>query len=338
VVLAAGLGVADVRAAAARIAGRVERTPLRRSAWLSLRPGGATGPPRAGQASRPGADVFLKLETLQPTFSYKIRGALNAVLRLAESGARPPLVTASAGNHGRALAHAAREAGFPLTVYAPEGAPSTKLDAIRALGAELVLCPDYDEAERRAKAHGATGSAHFISPYSHPDVIAGAGTVALEILEQRPSVGAVVVPIGGGGLISGIALACAGRAEVIGVEAEASSPFTHSLAAGRIVEIEVGRTLADGLAGNLDPDTVTFDIVREHVREIVRVSEEEMEDAMRGLVREERLIAEGAGAAGVAAVLAGKVERPGQEIAVVLSGGNIDVQKLAGVLSRGVSA
>jgi threonine dehydratase len=323
VVLVADLGLPGVRAAAARLAGRAERTPLRRSTWLS---------------SAAGAEVFLKLETLQPTFSYKIRGALNAVLRLAGSGERPPLVTASAGNHGRALAHAAREAGFPLAVYAPEGAPATKLDAIRALGAELVLCADYDEAERRAKAHGASGRARFISPYSHPDVIAGAGTVALEILEQRPSVGAIVVPIGGGGLISGIALACAGRAEVIGVEAEASSPFTHGLAAGRIVPIDVGPTLADGLAGNLDPDTVTFDIVRDHVREIARVSERELEEAMRGIAREERLIAEGAGAAGIAAVLAGKIGRADQEIAVVLSGANIDEKKLAAVLANGVSA
>jgi threonine dehydratase len=309
----------EVRAAVRRLAGRVERTPLRPSAWL---------------CSVAGGEVFLKLETLQPTFSYKIRGALNAVLRLAESGERPPLVTASAGNHGRALAYAAREAGFALTVYAPQGAPATKLEAIRALGAELRLCADYDEAEHRAKAHGAAGHANFISPYSHPDVIAGAGTVGLEILEQRPSVGAVVVPIGGGGLISGIALACAGRAEVIGVEAEASSPFTHSLAAGRIVPIEVGPTLADGLAGNLDPETVTFDIVRQHVRQIGRVSERELEEAMRGLAREERVIAEGAGAAGVAAVLAGKIERPGQEIAVVVSGANIDVPKLAAILAR----
>jgi threonine dehydratase len=313
----------DVLAAAGRIAGRVERTPLRRSSWLS---------------SAVGADVFLKLETLQPTFSYKIRGALNAVLRLVESGARPPLVTASAGNHGRALAYAAREAGLQLIVYAPKGAPATKLEAIRGLGAELLLCDDYDEAERRAKGHGASGRAHFISPYSHPDVIAGAGTVGLEILEQQPSVSRLVVPIGGGGLISGIALACAGRADVIGVEVEASSPFTHGLAAGRIVPIDVGPTLADGLAGNLDPDTVTFAIVRDHVKQILRVSERELEEAMRGLVREERLIAEGAGAAGVAAVLAGKLEQRGQEVAVVVSGANIDLGKLAAVLAGGVSA
>ena len=308
----------DIAAAARRIAGRIERTPLRRSAWL-------------GAAS--GVEVFLKLETLQPTFSYKIRGALNAVLRMAESGERTPLVTASAGNHGRALAYAAREAALPLVVYAPAGAPSTKLDAIRALGADLRLCADYDEAESRAKEHAASGPARFISPYSHPDVIAGAGTVGLEILEARDDIDTVIVPIGGGGLISGIALACAGRARVVGVEVEASSPFTHGLAAGHIVPIEVGPTLADGLAGNLDPNTITFDLVRQHVERIVLVGETDLRAAIRGLVREERLIAEGAAAAGVAAVLGGALTGDSRRIAVILSGANIDPVRLASILA-----
>jgi threonine dehydratase len=294
---------------------------LRHSPWLSAVTGG---------------EVFLKLETLQPTFSYKIRGALNVVMKLAETpaGAPPPLVTASAGNHGRALAHAARAAGMRLTVYVSSGAPRTKLDAIREAGAELRPCADYDEAERRAKAHGASGDALYISPYSHPDVIAGAGTIGLEILEDRPDIDAIVVPVGGGGLISGIATAARSlsSASVIGVEAEASSPFTQSLAAGRIVTIDVGPTLADGLSGNLDPDTVTFDIVRQLVSAVVVVSEHELEQAVVGTVVEERLIAEGAGAAGVAAVLARKVTHPARRVAVVLSGANIDPGKLRSLL------
>jgi threonine dehydratase len=299
----------------------VLRTPLRASPWLS---------------SAAGADVFLKLETLQPTFSYKIRGALNAVLTLAETrgGDVPPLVTASAGNHGRALAHAAREAGLSLTVYAPEHAPRTKLEAIRALGATLRSCHDYDEAERRAKEHGQSGSAMFISPYSHPDVIAGAGTVGLEILEERTDIDVIVVAIGGGGLISGIAIAAdgLGAGSVLGVEVEASSPFTRSLAAGRIVEIEVGPTLADGLSGNLDPDTVTFDIVRRLVPRIVVIPEPEIAAAMKGMVAEERLVAEGAAAAAVAAVLSGRASVAGKRVAVVLSGGNVDPEKLKTLL------
>ena len=174
---------------------------------------------------------------------------------------------------------------------------------MRAEGADLRLCDDYDDAERCAKAHG---GAVFISPYAHPDVIAGAGTVGLEIVEDWPEVDAIVVAIGGGGLISGIAIA-APSAAIVGVEAEASSPFTAGLAAGRIVEIDVQPTLADGLAGNLDPDTPTFGIVQAMVERVVLVSEDALRAAIRGVVRHERLVVEGAGSAGVAALLSGEI-------------------------------
>jgi threonine dehydratase len=300
----------------------VQRTPLRTSAWLS----------RAASA-----DVRLKLETLQPTFSYKIRGAFNAILRLIEAQDQTTLrlVTASAGNHGRALARAADEAGLPLIVYVSQHAPRAKIDAIRASNADVRLCNDYDEAERRAKEHSARGDALFISPYNHPDVIAGAGTVGLEIVEHWPDVDCVVVPIGGGGLVSGIALACRELSDgvsVAGVEVEASSPFTRSLAAGRIVEIDVRPTLADGLAGNLDPDTITFDVVRRLVSSIVLIDEGDLRAAIRGVATEERLIAEGAGAAGVAAVLRGKLDLRDRRAAIVLSGANIDADVLASIL------
>jgi len=312
----------DIRAAARRIDGRVQRTPLRPSTWLS---------------ERAAADVRLKLEVLQPTFSYKARGALNAVLRLAEEygASGPPLVTASAGNHGRALAWAAAAAGMSLTVYAPRHAPRSKLEAIRAAGADLRPCADYDEAEQRAKEHAALGEALFVSPYNHPDVIAGAGTVALEIHEDWPDVDTIVVPIGGGGLISGIAIAnrhLSTSSQVVGVEAAASSPFTHSLAAGHIVEIDVAPTLADGLAGNLDPEAITFEIVRRFVSRIVIVSEADLRSAIAGIVASERLIAEGAGAAGVAAVLGEALELTGHHAAIVLSGANIDTDTLKALL------
>jgi threonine dehydratase len=281
--------------------------------------------------------VFLKLESLQPTFSYKVRGAFNAVLKLAEDRRETrALVTASAGNHGRALAHAARAAALPLTVYAPAHAPRTKLDAIRRAGASLTTCADYDEAERRAKEHAARGDALFVSPYSHPDVIAGAGTVGLEILEDDPAITMLVVGVGGGGLIGGIAIAARergqGRTRVIGVEAEASTPFTHSLAAGRVVTIDVRPTIADGLAGNLDPDTITFALVQQLVAAIVVVSEESIRDAVRGLAVEEKLVTEGAGAAAVAAVLSGQLRVEGERTAVVVSGGNIDAALLKSIL------
>jgi len=275
--------------------------------------------------------VFLKLETLQPTYSYKIRGATNAVLELAGSRGSgvPAIVTASAGNHGRAMAHAAAAAGMRLTVYVPENAPKTKIDAIRELGAELRACADYDEAERRAKEHGARGAAVYISPYAHPDVIAGAGTVALEIMEDLDDIEAIVVPIGGGGLISGTAIAANGRTEVAGVEVEASTPFTTSLRAGRITGIDVGRTLADGLSGNLDPDTPTFDIVRAHVKRIAVVSERDLRAAIQGVAEHERLIIEGAAAAAVAAVATRKLDVRGRQTAIVLSGANIGFRELA---------
>ena len=273
--------------------------------------------------------MFLKLETLQPTNSYKIRGATNAVIKLAAASGkhRPAIVTASAGNHGRAMAHATAAAGLHLTVYAPENAPKTKLDAIADAGAELRLCRDYDEAERRAKEHGARGIGVFISPYAHPDVIAGAGTVAMEILSERPGVDTLVVAVGGGGLISGTAMAAEGRADVSGVEVEASTPFTSSLKAGRIVQIEVGETLADGLSGNLDPDSPTFEIVRDHVKHIAVVSEDDLRHAIHDVAHHEKLIIEGATAAAVSAVAYGKLDVRGRKVAIVLSGANVDLDR-----------
>ena len=258
-------------------------------------------------------------------------------MRLTEDGSPlRPLVTASAGNHGRALAYAARFAHVPITVYVPRTAPRSKIDAIRRQGATLEECADYDEAERRAKEHGLAGGALFVSPYSHPDVIAGAGTIGLEILDERDDIDTILVPVGGGGLISGIATAArtrrAGATQVTGVEVEASCPFTRSLEAGRIVEIDVKPTLADGLAGNLDPATITFDIVRRFVERIVLAGEPDLREAIRGLAAEERLIAEAAGAAGVAAITGRRFEARGRRVAVVVSGGNIDAGVLKALL------
>lgn len=293
---------------------------MRHSAWLS-------------EAS--GATVFLKLETLQPTHSYKIRGATNAVLKLAEAAPppHPPLVTASAGNHGRAMAHAAAAAGMALTVYVPARAPRAKIEPIRALGAQLCPCRDYDEAERRAREHGAGGSGVYISPYAHPDVIAGAGTIGLEILEEDDRIDTIVASIGGGGLISGIAVAVEGRAEVTGAEVDASTPFTSSFAAGRLVEVEVADSLADGLTGNLDPESPTLELVRTHVGRIAVIAEAELRSCVRGVFEHERLVIEGATAAAVAAISTGKLDVRGRRVAVVLSGANIDATKLVSLLS-----
>ncbi|MDE3156562.1 MAG: pyridoxal-phosphate dependent enzyme [Acidobacteriota bacterium] len=319
----ATISAIEILAARRRIARDVRRTPLVRSDWLS---------------EAAGVAVYLKLECLQVTGAFKVRGAFNAARALAErsGGAKPTLVTASAGNHGRALALAARALGLPLVVFAPRTAPRAKLDPIESHGADLRLEADYDEAERQAKALAARGDATFVSPYSDADVIAGAGTVAVEIFEDQPDVGTIVVPLGGGGLLSGTAIASRAispDAAVIGVEVEASHPFHDSLKAGRLVEVQIGPTLADGLAGNADPDTITFDYIQRLVSGLVMVGESELRSAMRGLAGREHLIAEAAGAVGVAAVASGQVAPAGRSIAVIVSGGNIDLDKLQAVLT-----
>jgi threonine dehydratase len=317
----------DIRQARTRTSPHLRRTPLVRSEWLSDAAGG---------------DVYLKLESLQVTNSFKARGALNAVLSLTERRGNgdplPCLVTASAGNHGRALAWAAAQAGLRTVVFTPSKAPAAKLDAIRRHGAELrAEAATYEESERMAKQFAAETGAHFISAYSHPDLLAAIGAIALEIVEDLPSVGQIVVPVGGGGLLAGVAAAASAvrpDVEVVGVEVEASHPFAASLAAGRIVEVEVGPTIADGLAGNMDPDNLAFPIVQALVRRMTTVGERELRDSIRGLVRYEHLIAEGAGAAGVAAVASSRTSSRSRTTAIIVSGANIDVERLAGIIAR----
>jgi threonine dehydratase len=250
---------------------------------------------------------------------------------LRETSERRPLVTASAGNHGRALAFAADALDLPLTVFIASDAPRTKLDAIRATRADLRLAASYDEAERQAKVYATHNRARYISPYSDPDVIAGAGTILPEILEDLPSVETVVAPVGGGGLISGIGIAAkvlAPAVRVIGVEVAASCPFTKSLAAGRVVPIDVGPSLADGLTGNLDPDTITFDIVRNVVDGIEVVQEPDIRQALSGVLAHEHLVIEGAAAAGLAPLTSGQLEVRGRQVAAILTGANIDADRL----------
>jgi threonine dehydratase len=317
----------EIERARGRISSHVRRTPLVRSDWLSRSAGG---------------DVYLKLESLQVTSSFKARGAVNAVLALVERlgpGLLPPrLVTASAGNHGRALAWAGAQAGLPIVVFTPRDAPAAKLDAIRRHGADLRADADsYEDSEVRAKRYAAETGCPFISAYSHPDLIAAIGTIALEIVEDLPDIDQVVVPVGGGGLLAGVAAALDAvrpRAEVAGIEVAASHPFAASIAAGQIVEVEIGPTLADGLAGNMDPENIAFPIVQALVDRMAIVDEAGIEDAIRGLVRHEHLIAEGAGVVGVAAVLGARVPARGRKTAVIVSGANIDTDRLVGILSR----
>jgi threonine dehydratase len=309
--------VADVYDARRRLGSRLPRTPLLPSSWLSSIADGS---------------VFLKVESLNLTNSFKIRGAFNAALRLGEGIDEPPaIVSASAGNHGRAIALAAEELGLPCVVFTPKSAPEAKQNAIRRHGAVLHSdCEDYDAAEKQAKAFAEAEGGIYISPYNHPDVIAGAGTIGLELVEAMPSFDVVVIPLGGGGLASGVGLAvkaAAPQATIVGVEVEASSPFTLSLEAGRITEITPRPSLADGLVGNLEPGSMTFTLVKQVVDYVVTISEDELGRAMKGLATEERLIVEGAGAAATAAVMAGKASAPGQRVIALVTGGNVDLPK-----------
>jgi len=317
--------VIDALRARKRIAPFVRRTPLVPSAWLS---------------DLTGAHVALKLESLQLSNSFKSRGAFNAVIARLERGditSRSTLVTASAGNHGRALAAAAEAFHLPLVVFTPADAPQTKLSAIRRHGADLrAEGRDYDHAERLAKQFAAETGAAFISPYNDADVIAGAATVALEILEDAPETDAVIVPIGGGGLISGVATTVKSIADaklVVGVELEVSHVFQTSVRAGKLVEIVPGSSLADGLGGNSDDDTITFPIIQQHVDRIVTVSEEDLQTAVVGLVEFEHLVAEGAGAAGVAALVGNRIDEVRERhVVVIVTGSNIDRDRLKSLL------
>jgi len=245
-------------------------------------------------------------------------------------------VTASAGNHGRALAAAAETFRMRLVVFTPADAPAAKLDAIRRHGADLRPDGrDYDDAERMAKAFANDTGAEFISPYNDRDVIDGAATIALEIFEEMPEIDMLVVPIGGGGMASGVgrtAKAINPEVTVIGVEVERSCAFQTSVRAGHLVEIVPGETLADGLGGNPDPETITFEMIQRFVDDIVTISEEDLAGALRGLVDTEHLVTEGAGAAATAAVASKRVDAAGRRVAVIVSGSNIDHAKLMSVL------
>jgi threonine dehydratase len=261
----------------------------------------------------------LKLENLQPTGSFKVRGALNALAHVGDG----PVVAASAGNFGLAVAWAAGRLGLDATVVVAETASPAKIAALRRFPIELVIHgAHYGEAEQLALSL----PGHYVSPYNDMHVIAGNGTLALEL----PDAETIVVPIGGGGLASGVALATRGR--VIGVVPAAFPAMRAALAAGRLVDIDGDWTIADALHGNIEPGAVTFELVRDHVADVVEVTEAEIEEAMRFLFREHGLVTEGAGATATAAILTGKAPRG--SVAVV-SGRNITAEAFARVLDGG---
>jgi threonine dehydratase len=310
-----GPTLADIEAARARIAGLARVTPVSTSETLSR------------LARRP---VSLKAENLQRTGSFKIRGAVNRIATLGEAEREAGVVTASAGNHGQAVALAAREAGVRATVFMPEEAPMAKVDATRRYGAEVVLTGEgYDEAQA-AVAERVEAGATLVHAFEDEVVVAGQGTLGLELAEQIEDLETVVVPIGGGGLASGIAIALnelRPETKIVGVQAASCAPFSGAA--------PVGRTIADGIAVKV-PGELTRSILDDRLDGLVTVSDDEIAQAIVLLLERVKLVVEGAGAAPVAALLAGKVAGSGRACAV-LSGGNIDASLLLEVARHGLT-
>ncbi len=291
-------------------------------------------------APKLGENVYIKAENLQLTGAFKLRGAYNKILSLSPEEAARGVIACSAGNHAQGIAYSAAKLGIRSVICMPAGAPISKIEATRAYGAEVVLVPGvYDdaarEAERLTREHGYT----FAHPFNDPAVIAGQGTIGLEILEQLPDVAQVVVPIGGGGLISGIAYAIKHlkpSCRVIGVQAEGAPSMEHSIRQGRPVELEQVSTIADGIAVKR-PGDLTFQLCREYVDEIVTVAEDEIASAILALMEVQKTVAEGAGATPVAACMFRKVDTSAGKTVCVVSGGNVDVTTLSRVITKGLS-
>lgn len=319
---ALGISIDRINEARKAIAGSVERTPLVHAAFLS---------------EALGCDLYLKLENLQYTGSFKDRGALYRLLNLTEEEKKRGVVAMSAGNHAQGVALHARSLGISATIVMPEGAPFSKIEATRNLGAEVELYGDtLDDSRLRVEEIITETNMVFIHPYDDPYVISGQGTIGLEILDDQPDIDTVVVPIGGGGILSGVATAVRATksdVEFYGVEAGLYPSMSEAL--GMQGTPCGGSTVADGIAVK-EPGKITRQIIREAVRDIFLVDESEIEKAILHLAEKQKVVAEGAGASGVAAIMANAEYFKGRKIATVICGGNIDARMLSGLLLRGM--
>jgi threonine dehydratase len=316
----------DISRAAQRLAGVAHRTPVLTSRTLD---------------ERTGASVHLKAECLQRGGAFKFRGAYNKISSLDEDVLRRGVLAYSSGNHAQAVAIAAALLGSRATIVMPEDAPAAKLDATRGYGAEIVTYDRWTESREEIGASlAAERGLELVKPYDDPLVMAGQGTVALELLEDVPELDFLLVPVSGGGLIAGCSTAAkALRPEirVVGLEPEAGDDTRRSLVAGERVHIDVPRTIADGLQSS-EPGELTFEVNRERVDEIVTVSDEEMVDAMVFLFDRLKLVAEPSGAIGVAALLSGKIEARDRSVGVVVSGGNVGAARFAELVATAPAA
>jgi len=317
--------LAAIRDAAALLRGVVHRTPLTPSATFTR---------------LVGAPVHLKTENLQRSGSFKIRGAYVRIQRLGAAERGKGVVAASAGNHAQGVALAAASAGLKATIVMPRHASMAKVVATEGYGALVLLeGENYDEAAARAEALAAETGATYIHAFDHPDVIAGQGTVGLEIAEDLPEVGMVVVPVGGGGLVSGVAVAVKGlrpAARVVGVQAEGAAAFVASRRAGELVALETPGSIADGIVVKR-PGSLTFEIVQRLVDDLVTVSDEEIASTILLCLERGKILVEGAGAAALAALLHGRVKPHPAPAVAILSGGNIDINVLTRILGKGLA-
>jgi threonine dehydratase len=321
---AVSVSFSDVQKARQRIGNLVLVTPLTCSEKLS---------------AMADCRLYLKLENLQMTGAYKERGALSKMLRLSEHEKQAGIVTSSAGNHAQAVAYAAKRIGMPATIVMPETTPLSKVQGTQAFGPSIVLHGNsYDAAFQRAKELQKQYGYTFVHAFDDPDVIAGQGTIGLELLEQNPYLDVIVVPIGGGGLISGIAVAIKEtnpKIRIIGVEAAAMPGMHTSLTAGKVTTISSCSTIAEGIAV-ATVGSHTFPIVQKYVDDIVTVTEEEIANAVLLLLEQEKTLVEGAGSVGFAALSNRKIQGvAGKNVAVIVSGGNIDLNILSKILERG---
>ncbi len=315
------INLQDIKDARRTMGNLVERTPLMRSHFLSNFCGG---------------DVHLKLENQQITNSFKIRGALNKMLHLSAEEMQKGVITASTGNHAQAVAIGAEKLNLSAKIVIPRNTSKVKIDKIKKHDVELILYGDYNQAEKRAKDLATKEGLTYISPYNDKMIIAGHGTIGLEILEDLPGVDTIIVPVGGGGLISGIGLAVKSvkpSVQIIGVQSEASPVMYESLKAGKIVDVELRESIADGLFGDVEKESVTLRIVQEYVNDLLLVKEETIRKAICLLWDKEKQVVEGSGAIAIAPIIEDKSLFIGKTIVAVISGGNIEEKLFRNVLA-----
>jgi threonine dehydratase len=313
------LTIREIERARERIASIARRTPLEPSRWLT---------------AEQGRDVFLKLECLQLTGSFKLRGAMAKLSTLTDAERSRGVLTVSAGNHGLAVAHCSETLGLDATIVVPESASQAKVESIRRYPVTLIeRGATYDEAERAAREMERETGATFVSPYNDPEVIAGQGTIGLEILEDVPKLDVIIAPVGGGGLLAGVAVAVKAinpQIKVYGAEPLASPTMSAALRAGGIIETEEQTTIADGCAGNIEPGSMTFPVIQRLVDGIILVSEAAIRAAIARVARKDHLMIEGSAAVSVAALNDSRLE--GQRIAAIVTGRNISLDLFAEVI------